>query len=165
MALSNMHNPTLKRDCGKARSPLVPRLGLNITFTFGGVDMFLRNTAALLICVGALAACAAFETSEATHILSGQSYPPSDAASVAIYIEKPSFNYTVVGIVEARGMAFITGGEKRDQELAIQALKQEAASIGADGVIISDSNQVIASVSKDGTSTERRIKGLAIRRQ
>lgn len=127
--------------------------------------MSLRNSAALLICVGMLAACAVFETSEATHILNGPSYPPSDVASVTIYITKPNFEYIVVGIVEARGMAFITGGEARDQELAIKALKQEAANIGADGVIISDSNQVIANISKDGTSTERRIKGLAIHRQ
>jgi uncharacterized protein YbjQ (UPF0145 family) len=82
---------------------------------------------------------------------------------VSIYIEKPNFEYTVVGTVEARGMGFTN--EARDQELAIQALKKEAASIGADGVIISDSNQEIANISKDGTSTERRIKGLAIHRK
>jgi hypothetical protein len=127
--------------------------------------MFLKNSAILLICAGTLSACAALDTSEATHILNGPSYPPSDAASVSIYIAKPNFEYTVVGIVEARGMAFLTGGEARDQELAIQALKKEAASIGADGVIISDSKQEIANISKDGTSTERRIKGLAIHRQ
>lgn len=125
--------------------------------------MFLGKIAALLICVGMLTACAALETSEATHILNGSSYPPSDAADVTIYIAKPNFEYTVVGIVEARGMGFTN--EARDQELAIQALKREAASIGADGVIISDSNQEIANISKSGTSTERRIKGLAIRRQ
>lgn len=127
--------------------------------------MSLRNSVALLILVGTLAACAVFETSEATHILNGPSYPPSDAASVAIYITKPDFEYIVVGIVEARGHASITGGEARDQELAIQALKREAASIGADGVIISESKQEIAHISKDGSSTERRIKGLAIHRQ
>lgn len=125
--------------------------------------MFLGKSAALLICVGMLTACAALETSEATHILNGPSYPPSDATSVSVYIEKPNFEYTVVGIVEARGMGFTN--ETRDQELAIQALKKEAASIGADGVIISDSKQEIADISKDGTSTERRIKGLAIHRQ
>jgi len=125
--------------------------------------MSLRNSVTLLVLVGTLAACAVFETSEATHILNGPSYPPSEAASVAIYITKPDFEYIVVGIVEARGMGFTN--ETRDQELAIKALKQEAASIGADGVIISDSNQVIANISKDGTSTERRIKGLAIHRR
>ena len=87
-------------------------------------------------------------------------------ATGSIYIEKPSFSYAIVGIVEARGIASsLLGGEERDQKLAMQALKHEAASIEADGVIISDSRQEIASVSKNGTSTARRIKGLAIRRQ
>jgi hypothetical protein len=110
-----------------------------------------------------LTACSIFETSEATHILNGPSYPPLNSASVAIYIEKPNFKYTVIGIVEARGMGYYD--EARDQELAIVALKREAASIGANGVIISDSRQEIANVSKDGVSTERRIKGIAIRYQ
>jgi len=125
--------------------------------------MLLRNSLALFVFVGLVTACAAFETSEATHILSGPSFPPTDATSVSIYIEKPNFAYTVVGIVEARGIGLTN--EARDQELALQALKKEAASIGADGVIISDSNQEIAGISKYGTSTERRIKGLAIHRQ
>ena len=96
-------------------------------------------------------------------MLSGQTYPAIASENVSIYIQKPDFKYAVVGIVEARGMGLTN--EARDQKLAIQALKREAASIGADGVIISESTQQIASVSKDGTSTERRIKGLAIRRQ
>ena len=109
-----------------------------------------------------LTACSALETSEATHMLSGQAYAAISPESVSIYIQKPDFEYVVIGIVEARGMGFTN--EARDQELAIQALKREAAAIGANGVIISDSTQQIVSVSKDGTSTERRIKGLAIRR-
>ena len=133
---------------------------------FEGLPMSLRSTAALLACIGGLAACSTLEkleTSEATHIPNGQSYPPTDLASVSIYIENPTFKYTIVGLVEARGMGF--WDENRDQKLAIQALKREAASIGADGVIISDSRQQITHISKNGTSTERRIKGLAIRRQ
>lgn len=109
-----------------------------------------------------LTACAALETSEATHMLSGQAYAAISPENVSVYIQKPDFEYVVIGIVEARGMGFTN--EARDQELAIQALKREAATIGANGVIISESTQQIASVSKDGTSTERRIKGLAIRR-
>lgn len=131
--------------------------------------MLSKKTVAAIIIASSLTACAALEKSEATHILSGKSYPPSDAASISIYIEKPDFNFTVIGIVEARGMGVVlfTGmeDEKKDQELAMQALKREAASIGADGVIISDSRQGIANISKSGSSTERRIKGLAIRRQ
>lgn len=121
----------------------------------------IKNLIALFL-ASALVACAAFETSEATHILNGEAYPPVSEDAVVIYIQKPSFEYTVVGIVQARGMGFTN--EARDQELAIKALKREAASIGANGVIIGESNQEIAGINKYGTSTERRLKGTAIRR-
>jgi dihydroorotase len=103
------------------------------------------------------------DNAEATHILSGKNYPPTDQVSVKIFVERPDFRYEVIGLVEARGMAFLLGGEEKDQQLAIFALKREAAKIGADGIIITDSRQEVASVSKEGTSTERRIKGLAIK--
>ena len=141
--------------------------------------MSLRNITTLLICVATLSACAEFDVSEATHILNGPTYPPLSDNSVVIYITEPKFEYSVIGIVEARGMSdsigegttllgFIKGtsaSEARDQELAIKALKNEAAKIGADGVIINASSQEIAGISQAGTSTERRIKALAIRRK
>jgi hypothetical protein len=123
--------------------------------------MFPRTLQVTLIAVMILSGCAVIETSEATHILNGQTYAPVKAEDVVIYLEKPEFKYVLVGVVEARGMGITT--EARDQELAIKALKQEAAKIGANGVILTHSTQQIAGVSKDGTSTERRIKGLAIR--
>ena len=124
--------------------------------------MFKAPSIALLVILG-LSACAAFETSEATHMLNGKPLPPVPVESVEVYIQEPEFAYSIVGTVEARGMGFTD--EERDQELAIAALKREAASIGADGVLVTDSDQQIASVSKYGTSTERRIKGTAIRRE
>jgi hypothetical protein len=125
------------------------------------LDFVIKKLAVLLL-ANALVACAAFETSEATHILSGEAYPPVSEDAVVIYIQKPTFDYLVVGLVEARGMGFTD--EARDQELAIEALKSEAASIGANGVIIGESNQEIVGITKYGTNTERRIKGIAIRR-
>ena len=124
--------------------------------------MLKASSIALAVILG-LSACAALETSEATHMLNGKSLPPVPVESVEIYIQKPEFAYSIVGTVEARGMGFTN--EQRDQELAIAALKREAASIGADGVIVTDSDQRISGVSKHGTSTERRIKGTAIRRE
>jgi uncharacterized protein YbjQ (UPF0145 family) len=126
----------------------------------GGIGVRKRAIAVVFF-LATVAGCAALETSEATHMLSGAAFPPIAVDAVSIYLQKPDFQYTVVGVVEARGMGFTN--EARDQELAVQALKREAASIGANGVIISGSSQDIAGVSKYGTSTERRIKGVAIR--
>ncbi len=121
-----------------------------------------RYVALVFLTLSGLLGCALFETSEATHMLNGKAYPSLSPDSVVVYIEKPAFEYVTVGIIDARGIGFTN--EARDQELAIAALKREAASIGANGVIITESRQQIARVSKDGTSTERRIKAIAIRR-
>ena len=124
--------------------------------------MLTRIAVGVLIPISALVACAALETSEATHMLNGRSYPPVSADAVVIYVQKPDFEYITVGIIDARGIGFTD--EARDQELALKALKREAASIGANGVVVTESGQQIAGVSKYGTTTERRIKGIAIRR-
>ncbi|MEI7612169.1 MAG: hypothetical protein WCK63_04625 [Betaproteobacteria bacterium] len=106
--------------------------------------------------------------SEASHVLQpGENHSPTDESEVQIYTYKPSFPFKVIGTVDARGMAAADAlqilslskpGEKEDVELAMRALKREAASIGADGVIIAHQRQVRVSDS----ATERRITGIAI---
>ena len=115
----------------------------------------------ILIFTTIITGCSILETSEATHITSGKAYPPTNPNEVTILLEKPDKEYFTIGIVESRGMGLTN--EDRDLKLSIKALKAEAASIGANAVIIQSSQQQIASVSSSGTSTERRIKGIAIR--
>ena len=112
----------------------------------------------LLLAVTLLSGCSIIETSGATHILNGQAYPATDVQSIQILLEPPSQDYIVVGLVESRGMGITT--ESKDLELSMLALKNEAAKIGANAVIIQSSQQLL--VSGDG-STERRISATAIR--
>lgn len=109
------------------------------------------------------------DVSEAVHMLNGsETYSPIHESQVTIYLYKPNFPFKVIGTIEARGMAegdlvdlltLSQPSEKQDMELAIKALKQEAASIGANGVIVVKQGQVRVS----STATERRIQGAAIR--
>lgn len=137
--------------------------------------MDIRKFAIVSFVVGSLCSgCAAIDNiidaaidndvSEASHVLQGgKRYSPIPVSQVNVYVVKPSFAYTIIGTVEARGMAssFVsTPGEKEDVALAIKALKEEAASIGANGVIIVRSVQV--RVGSAG-ATERRIAAAAIR--
>jgi len=98
------------------------------------------------------------ETSEATHILNGKAYPATDAQNIEVFLQKPDKEYIIIGLVESRGMGVTT--EKKDLELSMRALKNEAAKIGADALIINTSQQKL--VQSDG-STERRISATAIR--
>lgn len=118
------------------------------------------------------------DVSEATHILSStEQFDRVAPLAVKVYVTKPAVQFKVVGTVEARGMAQakptqslneafervlrppVPLGEREDLELALQALKLEAAGMGANGVVIERSEQVRVSSS----ATERRISALAIR--
>jgi hypothetical protein len=117
--------------------------------------------------------------SEANFTAQGsQTYSSVPVSAVEVFVYKPDFKFKVIGVIEARGMYSGASlgdlfdldkwtdtnpiGEKEDIALAMKALKEEAARVGADGVIIINSRQI--RVSQDG-STERRINAAAIRRQ
>jgi hypothetical protein len=125
--------------------------------------MMPRNVVGLLLALPGLTGCAVFETSHAEHKLNpGMSYPAIPPETVTIYTQEPDFEYVIVGVIDATGDALMS--EARDEELAIRALKREAASIGADGVIITKSERHDVSYEWGGGPTLRLIKGTAIRR-
>ncbi len=117
------------------------------------------------------------DISEATFTRQGSDiYQPTPVSDVQVYVYKPDFKFKIIGVIEARGMAgggatlsdlfnldkwldTSVPGEKEDIALAMKALKQEAASVGATGVIIIQSRQVRVSQN----ATERQIRAAAIR--
>jgi hypothetical protein len=127
--------------------------------------------AALMFSTGVFA-----DVSEATFTPQGSElYPPISEDMVEVFVYKPDFKFKIIGVIEAIGMAGgdeslleqldLFGkllrkppGEKEDIALAIKALKEEAASAGATGVIIVRSQQVRVS----NSATERHIKAAAI---
>ncbi|WP_173984686.1 hypothetical protein [Magnetospirillum sp. SS-4] len=133
---------------------------------------------------GALCSCARPTVpdgiSDATHILSGiERYPQIGPEYVEVFLSEPNFQFKTIGIINARGMANMemyalrglasldvksalglqVAGEKEDLTLAMRALKKEAASIGANGVIIKSNEQIQIGYN----ASERRISGVAIR--
>ncbi len=68
-----------------------------------------------------------------TAVVTGQERSPIDPAAVTLYIEPPS-HYEVVGIVEAASGVFLFY-DKTAEERAFAELKEQAARIGANGVI------------------------------
>lgn len=139
----------------------------------------IRLLAVLLFATGGLMPNISWaDVSEATFTPQGSdTYPALKPSDVVVYVYKPDFKFKIIGTIEARGMA---GGseslleqldilgkllstpptEKDDIKLAMKALREEAASAGADGVLILQSKQVRVSQ----TATERQIRAVAIRR-
>ncbi len=66
-------------------------------------------------------------------VVTGQERSPIDPAAVTLYIEPPS-HYEVVGIVEAASGVFLFY-DKTAEGRAFSELKEQAATIGANGVI------------------------------
>lgn len=116
------------------------------------------------------------DESEATFTPQGADfYPPLKPSQVVIYVYKPDFKFKIIGVIEARGMAGAGGSlldqldilgrltaspptEKDDIRLAMKALQEEAATAGAEGVLIIQSKQVRVSQN----ATERQIRAVAI---
>lgn len=79
-----------------------------------------------------LAACAS------SHVLTGQPRPPIDPAQVQVYFTPPNVPYEEIALLETSSGAF-TYGEQNKTDSVLQNLRQEAAKLGANGVIFQGS--------------------------
>lgn len=110
--------------------------------------------------VSLLAGCSSL-LSDSSHIATGSEFEATIVSQVKIYFEPPKQEYIVIGLVESHGKGLTAAKEK---ERALQALKVEAASIGAHGVIITSSSmQKLSGFDGEPAGEENVINGKAIR--
>ena len=74
---------------------------------------------------------------DGTAIATGNRHPPALAANVTLYSAPPGRGYEVVGLVRAESDAGLTA--QSSMEYAIEELKKHAASLGANGVLLTGS--------------------------
>ena len=65
-----------------------------------------------------------------------KTYSPTNINDIILYLEAPSFEYEIIAYVEGSSGDYFD--EKKNLDLALKALKKEAARIGATGLIIDD---------------------------
>lgn len=65
-----------------------------------------------------------------------QIYPPTDPLQVAILIEPPKRKHVVVGLVDSQASTDDYLSKSRTQTAAIRILKEQAAKIGANAVVL-----------------------------
>lgn len=87
-----------------------------------------------LLAVLALAACAT------SHILTGSPRPPIDPAQVRIYHGPPPGGFEEIAILETSSGAF-TYGEQNKTDSVLRKLREEAARLGANGVLFQGSGE------------------------
>jgi len=116
----------------------------------------------VIISIFILSACAS-----GSYILTGQKREPIKPSEVTLYAEPPE-EYETIGIVRASsGSGWTQQGE---MDLAVEELKKQAALLGANGVIISGTGEIVsttvASNSSGGTysssSSSQTVSGKAV---
>ncbi|RBP83560.1 hypothetical protein EBI01_07445 [Marinomonas rhizomae] len=78
--------------------------------------------------------------SSGSHVVTGQQMPELEVEQVTIFEQAPVFDYKVVGTVKASSDNGFT--EESRKEKATQELKEQAAKIGANGVILDEVTQL-----------------------
>jgi hypothetical protein len=85
---------------------------------------------ALMLSLGTLSACAT------SHVMIGQARPPISPALVQVYFHPPAVKYEEIAMIDtsSRGGFGFTAQGKTD--IVINRLKEEAAKLGANGVLL-----------------------------
>lgn len=98
----------------------------------------LWEVSGLLLGVLLLHACAS-----GSYIVTGEVREPTDIRLVKLYVEPPD-QYETIGIVKASSDSGWT--EQGSQDYAVQELKKQAAKLGANGVILTETGENVSSV-------------------
>ncbi len=85
---------------------------------------------ALLAAAGLLAACA-----NTSHVITGKPRAAIDLAQVALYTTPP-VKYEEIAVIDASSQMSFAFGDQKKMDAVIVRLKKEAASLGANGVLL-----------------------------
>jgi hypothetical protein len=87
-----------------------------------------------LLLIAALA-CAASGCSTSSHVLVGTQRPPVTPTSVKVYLQPPP-HYEQIATLHATSQGSFAITSQQNMDVAMQRLKEEAAKLGANGVLL-----------------------------
>ena len=91
----------------------------------------ISRLAGSVVSVVLLAGC-----STSSHVLTGTARPPIAPDSVRIYNQPPPGTYEQIATVSASSQGSLAIGSQQNMDKAIERLKEEAAKLGANGVLL-----------------------------
>jgi hypothetical protein len=94
-----------------------------------------------------------------THVLVGTPRPPIDPKQVTVYAKAPD-KYEEIGIVEASSPTLASSQQKTD--VLIQRLKEQAAKLGANGLLIKELSEESSASVGAGTGSWEGSVGVGI---
>lgn len=89
----------------------------------------MKRLAGALAAVLLLVGCA-----DGSVLVTGKKHPPISSDSVTVYLQPPQQRFEVIGLVKAQSDAGMT--QQGSLDYALDELKQQAASVGANGVLL-----------------------------
>ncbi len=92
-------------------------------------------TRATALITAAAFACAAAACSTSSHVLIGTARPPLSPESVRVYY-KPPPKYEEIATLNATSQGSLALTSQQNMDKAIQRLKEEAARLGANGILL-----------------------------
>ncbi len=99
--------------------------------------MNMKSICLILLSISILSSCAS-----GSHILTGEKRTPVDPSIVKLYVDPPK-QYEVIGIVHASSDSGMT--QQGDMDYAVAELKNQAAKLGANGIILSGRGETSSS--------------------
>lgn len=85
---------------------------------------------ALWLAVFSLAGCAT-----TSHVITGKPRTPIDPSQVTLYSSPPA-KYEEIAVIDASSRSSFSFGDQKKMDAVIERLKKEAASLGANGVLL-----------------------------
>ncbi|MBI3530020.1 MAG: hypothetical protein HY067_18900 [Betaproteobacteria bacterium] len=92
--------------------------------------MIPARLSALVFSVFLLAACAT-----ASHVITGKTRTPIDPSQVKVYSTAPP-GYEEIAVVDATSRLSFSFGDQKKMDAVMERLRKEAASLGANGVLL-----------------------------
>ncbi|WP_213998259.1 hypothetical protein [Arsukibacterium sp.] len=127
----------------------------------------LKLAGCLLLC-GVLIGC----STPSSHVITGEVRPATSPAEVVVYEQQPE-QFTEIAIVSATKTRTVKAAAKADPDDIIDALKSEAAALGANGIILTSVSEEaftdrvtsydgVQSGARDVAKVQKTAQGLAI---
>ncbi|MBC8008022.1 MAG: hypothetical protein H7X76_08265 [Prolixibacteraceae bacterium] len=86
-------------------------------------------------CVYLLSILVLLGCANTSHVITGKPRPPIDASQVKIYTTAP-VDYEEIAVIDATSRSSGSFGDQKKMDAVMERLKKEAASLGANGVLL-----------------------------
>ncbi|EKE87068.1 hypothetical protein [Idiomarina xiamenensis] len=95
-----------------------------------------RKGLVVAMLLGVVTAC----SSPTSTVMVGDKRPPTTAEQVKIYVDKPA-NYEAIAMIEASSDSSFSFSDQSKLEAAVKRLKEEAAKVGANGILLQGTDE------------------------